>query len=128
MDEDALDADADLAGVAERADGDPPDGPVEVGAPVDDRPGIAAELEHDALLARPCLHRPANGGRAGERQHGEAIVGDETIAERPTHREDAHRSSGRPGLLDNLGHGQHRERILGGRLEDDRAPGGDRGG
>jgi PPK2 family polyphosphate:nucleotide phosphotransferase len=128
VDEDPLDADADLAGVAEGANRDPADGPVEVGAPVDDRPGVAAELEHDPLLAGARLHRPAHRGRSGEREHREAVVRDEPVPERAAHREDAHRAGRRPGLLHDLRDGEHREGVLGRRLEDDRASRGDRRG
>ena len=60
VDERALDADAHLAGIGETADEDPLHGPVEVGSLVDDDPGVAAELEHDLLLAGPLLHPPAD--------------------------------------------------------------------
>ena len=60
VDEHPLDADADLAGVGEGADEAPPDRPVEVGGPVDDDAGVAAELEDDLLLAGALLHPPAD--------------------------------------------------------------------
>ena len=65
-DVDALDADAHLPGVGERAVHEALDRPVEVGGLVDDRPGIAAELEDDLLLAGLGLHLPADARRAGE--------------------------------------------------------------
>ena len=75
VDEHPLDADADLAGVGERADEHAPDRPVEVGGLVDDHAGVAAELEDDLLLAGPLLHPPADRRAAGERQQLEALVG-----------------------------------------------------
>ena len=92
VDEHPLDADADLAGIRERADQDALDRPVEVGRLVDDDAGIAAELEDDLLLAGPLLHPPADRWAAGEREQLEALVGDHPIAELAGHRQDATRS------------------------------------
>ena len=41
---------------------------------VDDARGVAAELEHDLLLAAARLHVPADLRRAGEREQLEALV------------------------------------------------------
>ncbi len=125
MDEHALDADADLAGVGEGADEDALDGPVEVRRAVDDDGSVAAQLQDDVLLARAGLHPPADGRAAGERQQLEAVVGDHPVAELAAHGQDAHRARRQASLGHDLGHRQHRERVLGRRLEDDRAAGGD---
>ena len=77
VDEDPLDADAALAGLVERAEDDPVRRVLEVGVLVDDAGGVAAELEHDLLLARPGLERPAHLGRAGEGEQLEPRVGGE---------------------------------------------------
>ena len=60
VDDDALDADAALAGLVEGAEDDPLDRVVEVGVAVDDHRGIAAELEHHLLLAGLGLEVPAD--------------------------------------------------------------------
>ena len=60
VDEDALDADAALAGLVEGAEDDPLDRVVEVGVPVDDHRRVAAELEHHLLLAGLGLQVPAD--------------------------------------------------------------------
>ena len=49
--EDALHADAALARLVERAEHDPLERVVEVGVLVDDHRRVAAQLEHDLLLA-----------------------------------------------------------------------------
>ena len=75
VDEDALHADAALAGLVEGAEDDPLDRVVEVGVRVDDHRGVAAELEHDLLLAGLGLELPADAGRAGEAEQLEPLVG-----------------------------------------------------
>ncbi len=126
MHEHPLDADADLAGVGERADEAALDGPVEVGGLVDDHAGVAAELEDDPLLARPLLHPPADRRAAGEREELEALVADHPVAELAAHRQDADRAHRGPGLLDDLADRQHDERVLRRRLQDDRVARRDR--
>src|SRR5690242_21284421 len=79
VDEHPLDADADLAGVRERANERPAHGPVEVRRLVDDHAGVAAELEDDLLLARALLHPPADRRAAGERQELEPLIADHPI-------------------------------------------------
>ena len=68
MHEDALDADAALPGLVEGAEDDALDDRVETVALVgfDDAGGIAAEFEHDLLLAGLGLEIPADRRRAGE--------------------------------------------------------------
>ena len=60
VDQDALDADAGLAGLVEGAEDDPLERVVEVGVLVDDHRRIAAELEHHLLLAGLGLEVPAD--------------------------------------------------------------------
>ena len=74
VDEDTLDAYANLAGIAECPDDNAPDGPIEVRRAIDDDSGVAAEFEYDTLLAGACLHLPADLGTAGEGQQLEALV------------------------------------------------------
>ncbi len=68
---------------------DPLDRPVEVRGLVDDDPGIAAELEHDLLLAGALLHPPADARAAGEGEQLEPLVGDHPVTELTGHRQDA---------------------------------------
>jgi hypothetical protein len=77
VDDDALDPDAALAGLVEGAEHDPRHGVVEVGVGIDDHGGVAAQLEHDLLLAGAGLEVPAHLRRAGEAQQLEAVVGGE---------------------------------------------------
>src|SRR6185436_13004275 len=99
VDEQALDADAHLAGVRERADEGPLDRPVEVGRLVDDHAGVAAELEDDLLLAGALLHPPADRRAAGEAEQLEAVVADHLVAELAAHRQDADAAGRRARLL-----------------------------
>ena len=63
VDEDALHADAALAGLVEGADDDAVDGVVDVGVLVDDAGGVAAELEHrpSSCPARALSSQPTSG-------------------------------------------------------------------
>ena len=60
--QDALHADAALAGLVERADGDPVSRELHVDVLVDDAGRVAAQLEHDLLLAGPSLELPSDLG------------------------------------------------------------------
>ena len=120
VDEHPLDADADLAGVGEGTDEAAPHRPVEVGRLVDDDPGVATELQHDLLLAGALLHPPADRWRSGEGEQLEARVGDHPVPELACHRQNRDGTGGRPSGFDDLRDREHRERVLGRRLEDDR--------
>jgi hypothetical protein len=78
---DALDRDADLARVGERAVDGALDGEVEIGVVVDDDGRVAAELEDDALPAGLPLELPADRGAAGEGHELEPVVGDQLVGE-----------------------------------------------
>ncbi len=74
LDEDALHADAGLAGVAEGGVGGAESGFVEVGpVAVDDERGVAAEFEQDALAAGVGFELPADFGGAGEADELDAV-------------------------------------------------------
>ena len=74
FDEDALHADAGLAGVAEGGVGGAECGFVEVGpVAVNDERGVAAEFEQHALAAGVGLQLPADFGRAGEADELDAV-------------------------------------------------------
>src|SRR3990172_898777 len=96
------------------------------GSPTRSAATPAADLEDDPLLARPLLHPPADRGAAGEGEDLEAVVGDHQVAELPAHRQDADPALRDAGRVDDLGDRQHRQGVLRGRLEDDRAARGDR--
>src|SRR3972149_5112485 len=83
--------------------------PVEVGAVVDDDPGVAAQLEHDLLLARALLHAPADGRAAGEGEQLEARVGHHPVAQLAAPGQDADRAGGGARRLPDLGHGGRRQ-------------------
>ena len=74
---DALHRDARLARVLEAAPDHALGRECQVGVLVDDDPGVAAELERDALAAGPSLERPADRRAAGEGQQADALVLDE---------------------------------------------------
>jgi hypothetical protein len=77
LDEDALDGDAGLAGVAE-ASGDATVSCVaQIGVAVDDDGGVASELEDDFFLPGAALDIPADWDAAGEADELDAVVGDE---------------------------------------------------
>ena len=88
-------------------------------------PGVAAQLEDDVLLAGARLHAPADRRAAGEGQQLEPLVGDHPVTQLAAHGQDAHGARRQARLGHDLGHGEHRERVLGGRLEDDGAAGRD---
>ena len=82
--EDALAAEAGLAGVPVAADDDRLDGGVDVGVLADDHRVRAAELERDALQHRAGdrHHVAADLGRAGEGDAAHVGVADERVADR----------------------------------------------
>ncbi len=125
LDQDALDGDAGLTGVAE-ASGDAAVGGVgEVGVAVDDDGGVAAEFEDDFLFSGAALDVPADGNAAGEADELDAVVGDEQAGIFVGEREDVEAAIGPSGLLHALGEKQRAERRLRGGLEDHGASGGD---
>ena len=63
--------------------------------------GVSTELEHHLLLAGAGLQIPADGGRAGEAQQLEALVGGEQLGAGAAARQD------REGALGQVGLGQH---------------------
>ena len=77
------------------------------------------------LPARSFIRQP-DGRAAGEGEELEPVVGDHPVAELAGHRQDAHGARREPDAVDDLRDGQHRERVLRRRLEDDRAARGDR--
>ena len=83
--------------------------PLKVGTLIDERTGVATELEQRSFLAGTFLHRPAHLGAAGEAQHLETFVGDELVAHGKRHRHDRNRTRGRAGFVDDLGHFEHGE-------------------
>ena len=102
--------------------------PVAVG--LDDHRRVVAQLQTDLLARRPRPDRPPDVGRPGERDQGDVGVVDERVADgRPATGDDVQPLGGQAALVDQqLGEGDAAERRLAGRLEHDRAPGGDRRG
>ena len=98
-----------------------------VGALVDDRRRRVPELELHALPRRAPREVPADPGRAGERDELHALVLDERVADLGRRAGDDVQPPGRePGLLEELGEEERRERRRGRGLEHDRAAGGER--
>ena len=77
------------------------------------------------LPARAFIRQPT-AGLPGEGQELEPLVLDHPVAELAAHRQDAHGAGRQPGLGHDLADGEHRQRVLRRRLEDDRAAGRDR--
>ena len=121
---DALDGDAQLAGVGERADHGTLDRPVQLDVAGDDHGVLAAQLGRhaDELLARLAGDAPPGGRRAREHHvvgglddggaHGGARSG-----------HDLDQPGGQPGFLQQLEGAQGGERRLGVGLDDDAVPG-----
>ena len=86
--EDPLHADAALSGLVEGAEDDALGGVREVGVPVHDHGGVAAQLEHHLLVAGLRLELPADRRRAGEGEQLQALVGREAIGLLARHRQD----------------------------------------
>ena len=125
LDQDALDRDAGLAGVAE-ASGDAAVGGVgEVGVAVDDYGGVASEFEDDFLLPGAAFDVPADGYAAGEADELDAVVGDEKTGVFVGEREDVEAAVGPSRLLHALRQKQRAERRLRRGLQDHGASGGD---
>ena len=121
VDQDALDADAALAGLVEGAEDDPLERVVEVGVRVDDHRRIAAELEHHLLLAGLGLEVPADAGRAGEAQQLQPLVGGEQVGALAVRGQDREGALGQIGLGQHLAHDDRAERRAAGRLHHERA-------
>ena len=118
-----------LADVAHLRDHRALDGGVEVGVLEDEERRVAAELHRHAqdLLGALLDERPADLGRARERELARPRVADQGLHRpaRARRRDDVEHAAGQPGLLEDLGEHEHRERRLLGRLDDHRAAGGD---
>ncbi len=128
IDVDALDRDAQLAGVGEAAGGGAVDHAVEVGVGGDEHGVLAAELgrEADEALGRALGDGAACGGGPGEHD----VVGG--LDDRRAHRgagpgDDLHQALGKTGLFEELVGAQRGERGLGVGLDHD-AVAGDEGG
>ena len=106
----ALDADAGLPGEPERTGRYPARGVGDVRILVDDRPGVAAELERDLLAPRQALQVPADLRRARERQLGDPLVVDGALDLGGVAGDDAQAASRPAGRLDQSREAQGRER------------------
>ena len=127
LDQNALDRDASLAGIAESAGDAAFGGVAEVGVVVHDDGGVAAEFEDDFLLSGAALDVPANGHAAGEADELDAVVGHEQAGIVVGEREHVESAVGPAGLLHAFGEKQRAERSLGRRLQHHGASGGDGG-
>jgi hypothetical protein len=106
------------------------DGPLQVGARQDHVGGLAAEFHRDTLdrTAGESADLPADRGGAGERDVVDAVVLRERLAGDvavPGHHVD--HAGGQSGRVHALREQLRAERCVLGRLEDDRAAGGERG-
>jgi len=93
---------------------------------VDDHCGIAAQFQHDFLLAGLGLQIPADPGRAGEGKQLQPLVNREQVGAIPTcgqNREGAFRQI---GLCQYLAHDDRAQRRLAGRLHHERTADGNR--
>ncbi len=88
-----------------------------------DHAGIAAQLEHNALPARPGLQGPAHGGGAREAEDPEALVAGQPVIQGRLDREDAESAPRQVRLGDDAGEQKSRQRGLRRGLDDDGAAG-----
>ena len=79
LDQDVLDGDADLSGVAERSRNRSLDGPVEVGVFADDDGRVAAEFEGDPSVGHEFFELPSDSSGAGETEHLDAGIGEGSL-------------------------------------------------
>ena len=113
LDVDPLHGDAALAGEGERVRGELRRGEVEVGVGGHDDGRRVAELEPDALLRRALGDPPADAARAGERDHPDALVLDEHVADLAGRADEDGEPAGREAcFLLELREEQRRERRL----------------
>ena len=86
----------------ERAPGAGRGGLVEIGVLEHDERGVAAEFEVHALEVLACQRADlaARGGRSGERDHADARVGHERLADVRAARKHVQQPLGQPGLLE----------------------------
>src|SRR5579872_1881266 len=128
LDQNALNGDTGLAGIAEGA-GDAAFGGVkEVGITVYDGSGVATEFQDDFLFSGSAFDVPADGDTAGETDEFDAVVSDEEAGVVVGEWEDIEAAIGPTGLLDAFRQKQRTEGSLGGGLEDHGAAGSDGGG
>src|SRR5690606_9233082 len=127
MDDDALNADAALTGLIERAEDDALHGIVEIPVAVDDDGRGATRLEEDPLLPRSALEVPADGGRAGEAEELQALIRREEIGAIPPAGEDRKGAFGEIGLREHLADDERAERSAARGLEHEGAADRDRG-
>ena len=104
------------------------DGGVEVGVLEDDRRRLAAELEHAALDLRTAdlADLLADLGGAGERDHVDVRVGDQVLGRLARGGDDVDHAGREPGLGDQVGHREQRQRVRVRGLDHGRAAGHDR--
>jgi len=124
--DDALHADAALARLVEGADDDARDRVVDVGVLVHDHRRVAAQLEHDLLLARLGLDPPPRRGRTGEAQELQAFVRRELPRPVPRTRQDRERPLRQVALRQHFADQERPDRRPARGLQDERTPRRDR--
>ncbi len=125
-----LDRHARLPGVGEPGGGDRLGRRLPVAVGLDDHRRVVAQLEDHLLAPGLVLDRPADLARTGEGEVGDVGMAYEGVAHLGAAASDDVEVVGRqPAVVDQQpDQGQRRQRRLAGRLEHDRAPGGDGGG
>ena len=83
---------------------------LEIGVLLDDQRSRVAKLEGDPLARRALAHRPADLGRAGERDQPHTLVVDERVADLGRGPEERSASRRKPRLRLELGEEERRER------------------
>ena len=127
-DVDPLHGDAALPGEGEGVAGELRRGLLDVGVRLDEDRGRVPELERDLLPGRPLAQAPADVARARERDHPDALVLDQDVADLGGRADEHVQPAGRQARLGlELGEEERRERRLARGLEDDRAAGRERG-
>ena len=89
---------------------------------------VAAEFEADFLFSGGGFELPADGGAAGEADHGDALVGDESVDVFVGAGDDVYLPGGDSGFDEDVGEEEHGEGAFGRGFYDDAVAAGDGGG
>src|SRR5262249_30675802 len=125
LDQNALDRDARLAGVAEAPGYAAFSSPDQIGVAMNNDACVSAELKHNLLLSRAAFDIPTDWRAAGETDQLDAVVGNQYPCVFVGKRKHIERSVWKASLLDSLGEEKCSERRLWRRLQNNRAAAGD---
>src|SRR5438067_3022508 len=121
LNQNALDRDAGLAGVAESASNAAFRSPCKVGVAVDDYASVAAEFKHNFFLSRAALDLPPNRCAARKTDHLYTVVGNQKSGVFVGKRQHVESPIGQARLFNRLGQKKRTERSLRRWLQNNRA-------